>query len=131
MEGEGVFLLGPNGRMTRIEGERGKTPSCPNAKFVAGDVVKVRRGKHFADIPAELVVLVAIPPHFSPDWALADLVGKPRPLMVQVGARSITYILARDSDPKPYLLREAHLRPSGKDRVEIGEIRITPEGDSP
>lgn len=85
-----AFLIG-NGQMQRIIGQRGETPPCEAAKFKRGDVVKVRNRRALEHFPREAVVAVAIPPGFSPDFALADLVGEPRPLMAQVGARGITY----------------------------------------
>lgn len=118
-----AFLIG-NGQVMRIEGQRGETPPCPEAKFKRGDIVKVSRRKGFEHIPAELIVAVAVPPNFSPDWALADLVGEPRALMHQVGSRAITYILVRENDPKPYHLNERDLRPSGKEPIEIGQARM-------
>lgn len=117
-----ALLIG-GGQVHRIIGPRGETPACPEARFNRGDVVKVSRRKDVAHFPAELIVAVAVPPGFSPDWAMADLVGEPRPLMHQVGARAITYILLRENDPKTYLLRERDMRPSGKEPVEIGTIR--------
>jgi hypothetical protein len=124
---EEAFLIG-NGQIMRLEGVRGETPPCADARFKRGDVVKIRNTKALAHFPREAVVAVAIPPGFSPDHALADLVGKPRPLMAQVGARTITYILVRENDPKPYLIRERDLLPSGKEPIEIGTCRAeTPE----
>lgn len=102
---------------------RGETPPCPAAKFKRGDVVKVRRNKAVGHFPPELVVLVAIPPGFSPDDALADLLGEPRPVMTQVGRRAITYILCQEGDTKPYCCCERDLLPSGKEPVEIGTCR--------
>lgn len=121
---EEAFLIGPGGQMSRLIGARGETPCCPEAKFKRGDVVRVRNTKALANFPREAVVAVAIPPGFSPDHALADLVGEPRPLMAQVGARSITYVLVREADPKPYLARERDLLPSGKPPIEIGTISM-------
>lgn len=117
-----AFLIG-GGSVYRIEGKRGETPSCPEARFSRGDVVKARRNKRVGHFPAELVVLVAIPPGFSPDDAVADLIGKPRPLMKRVGKRGITYILAREGDTTVYYCGEKDLLPSGKEPVEIGSIR--------
>ncbi len=118
---EQAFLIG-GGQIHRLIGPRGETPPCSVAKFKRGDVVKVRNTKALTRFPREAVVAVAIPPGFSPDHALADLVGEPRPLMAQVGSRSITYILVRDGDPKPYLARECDLLPSGNPSVEIGTV---------
>ena len=121
MSQEQAFLIG-GGQIHRITGARGETPPCPEARFKRGDVVKVRRNRAVGHFPPELIVLVAVPPGFSPDHALADLVGEPRPLMAQVGSRSITYVLVRENDPKPYLARERDLLPSGKPSVEIGTV---------
>jgi len=119
------FLIG-RGRIHRLIGERGETPSCPEAKFKRGDVVKVRRNQSVGHFPAELIVLVAVPPGFSPDDAIADLVGKPRPLMKRVGWRAISYILCREGDQAIYNCRERDLLPSGKDPVEIGSVSAAP-----
>lgn len=100
---------------------RGETPPCPDAKFARGDVVKVRRRRHLAGIPEFLVVLVAVPPGFPGDYALADLLGEPRPLMIGEGRRAITYILCREGDTKPYCIREADLLATGE-TIEIGTI---------
>lgn len=116
-----AFLIG-GGQIHRIIGERGETPACPEAKFKRGDVVKVRRNLAVGHFPAELIVLVAIPPGFSPDDAMADLVGEPRPLMKQVGRRVISYILWHEADPRVYTCRERDLLPSGKEPVEIGTV---------
>lgn len=71
-----AFLIG-GGKVQRLIGERGETPPCPQAKFKPGDIVKIRRNQAVGYFPSELVVLVAIPPGFSCDDAMADLVGKP------------------------------------------------------
>lgn len=86
---EEAFLIG-GGQIHRLIGPRGETSACVEAKFKRGDVVKVRNTKALANFPREAVVAVAIPPGFSPDHALADLVGEPRLLMTQVGARAVT-----------------------------------------
>jgi hypothetical protein len=124
-----AFLIG-GGRILRINGPRGETPACEGAKFKRGDIVKVRNRRALQHFPREAVVAVAIPPGFSPDFALADLVGEPRPLMAQVGARGITYVLVRENDPKPYLIRESNLLPSGKEPIEIGTCRRETEEES-
>lgn len=120
---EEAFLIG-GGQVHRLIGQRGETPACADAKFKRGDVVKVRNTKALANFPREAVVAVAIPPGFSPDHALADLVGQPRPLLAQVGARGVTYILVREDDPKPYLARERDILPSGKEPIEIGTVSL-------
>lgn len=122
MTNDEAFLIG-GGKVQRLIGPHGETPLCPVAKFNRGDVVKVRNKKSIRHFPREAIVAVAIPIGFSPDYALADLVGEPRPLMTRVGARVVTYILVRDGDPKPYLARESDLLPSGKEPVEIGAVR--------
>lgn len=104
----------------------GETPACPAARFTRGDVVRVRRTKALVAFPPEAVVLVAIPPGFSPDYALADLMGEPRPLMIREGRRTVAYILANDGDATPYWAREADLLVSGKPPIEIGTIARGP-----
>lgn len=121
MSQEQAFLIG-SGHVLRITGARGETPPCPEARFNRGDIVKVRRNRTVGHFPPELVVLVAVPPGFSPDDALADLVGEPRPLMKQVGRRVVTYILCQEGSPKVYSCREADLLPSGKEPLEIGSV---------
>lgn len=120
-----AFIIG-GGTVHRLVGERGETPTCEAAKFKRGDVVRVRRNQAVGHFPPELIVLVAVPPGFSPDDAMADLVGEPRPLMKQVGSRSITYILCRDGDVTSYRCPEKHLLPSGKEPVEIGTVSRGP-----
>ncbi len=100
---------------------RGTTPPCLDASYEPGDVVTVRRRKHLKDIPESLVVLVAIPPGFPADYALADMLGEPRPLMIQKPRRCIQYILCREGDTKPYCIAERDLRPT-TERIEIGTI---------
>jgi hypothetical protein len=124
-----AFLIG-GGMVHRLIGPRGETPPCPQSKFKRGDVVRVRNTKALANFPREAVVAVAIPPGFSPDHALADLVCEPRPLMAQIGARTVNYILIRENDPTPYLARERDLLPSGKPPVEIGKPRRETEAEA-
>lgn len=126
---EEAFLIG-GGEIHRLIGQRGETPPCPQSKFKRGDVVKVRKTKALAHFPREAIIAVAIPPDFSPDHALADLVGEPRPLMARVGARSVTYILVRENDPKPYLAKERDLLTSGKPPIEIGVARRETEDEA-
>ena len=118
-----AFLIG-NGKMHRLVGERGETPTCHGAKFKRGDVVKVRRNKAVGHFPSELIVLVAVPPGFSPDDAMADLLGRPRPFMKQLGRRRITYILCEEGNQKPFLCGERDLLPSGKEPIEIGTVSM-------
>ncbi|MBI1213635.1 MAG: hypothetical protein GC190_19425 [Alphaproteobacteria bacterium] len=118
---ETAFLIG-GGQLHRLVGEHGETPSCPDAKFKRGSIVKVRRNKAVGHFPPELIVLAVIPPGFSPDDALADLVGEPRPFMKRAGVKVVTYILCDAGDTKPYLCRERELLPSGKPAVEIGTV---------
>ena len=124
---EGAFIFGPNGRMEQIIGPRGTTPECSEAKFKRGDVVRIRRLKHLKHLPERAVVFVAIPPGFSPDWAMADLRKEPRPLMCQVGARVVTYIVGFEDNPRPWLFKERYLLPTG----ETAETHIEGEGDGP
>lgn len=122
MENGDMFIIG-GGQIHRVIGPRGETPPCAGAKFKRGDVVKIRNTAGLRHFPREAVVAAVIPPGFSPDHALADLVGKPRPMMAQVGRRVVTYILVRENDPKPYLVRERDILPSGKEPVEIGAVK--------
>ena len=121
MANEEAFLIG-DGKIHRLIGPRGETPPCPEAKFKRGDVVKVRRNQAVGHFPPELIVLVAIPPGFSPDDAMADLVGKQRPLMKRVGSRKIKYILCCENDPTAYHCGERDLMPSGKEPVDVGTV---------
>ena len=73
------------------------------------------------DYPEELVILVAVPPGFPSDYALADLLGEPRPLMIRGSRRIVSYILCREGDTTPYCLKESDLRPTGES-VEIGTV---------
>lgn len=116
-----VFLIG-GGQVLQMQGQRGETPPSPDAKFKRGDVVKVRNTKALAHFPREAVVIAVIPPNFPPDWALADLLGKPRPLMHQVGKNRVTYILVQENDRTPYRADDRHILPSGKPPVEIGSV---------
>jgi hypothetical protein len=45
--------------------------------------------------------------------------GNPRPLMCQVGARHVTYIVAFEGDPRPTLLREKYLLPTREPSAEM------------
>lgn len=94
--------------------------------YKGGDVVKVRRNQAVGHFPAELIVLVAVPPHFSPDDAIADLLGKPRQLMKRVGSRQITYIMCQENDQGIYHCPEKQLLPSGKEPIEIGTVTAAP-----
>lgn len=114
-----VFILGPNGQISTLQGPRGTTPECPEALFKKNDVVRLRNKKHLYGLPRVGAVAAVIPKGFSPDWAMADLHGKPRPLMCQVGARSVTYIIGFEGIRTPYLFKECDLRPSGLPPAEI------------
>ena len=120
-----AFLIG-GGKVHRLTGARGETPLCPDAKFKRGDVVMVRRNRAVGHFPAELIVLVAVPPGFSPDDAMADLFGEPRPFMKRVGERVVTYILCDGETTRMYFCRERGLLPSGKEPVEIGAVARVP-----
>jgi hypothetical protein len=115
---EGVFLIG-NGTVTRLVGQVGTTPACPQAKFTAGDVVRLRKLHWLGPEGGQTgVVATVVPPGFSPDWAWADLRKEPRPLMCQVGARVVSYILALESG-KALLIKERYLIGTGQ-RGEFG-----------
>lgn len=100
----------------------GETPPCPDAIFRRGDVVKVRNTKRLLHFPREAIILVAIPPGFSPNWAQADLLNQPRPVMTAVGCNVVTYFLVEEGNHQLYLAREKDLTPTGKS-VEIGTVR--------
>lgn len=100
---------------------RGETPPCPDAKFARGDVVNVRKREHLAGLPREMVVLVAVPPGFPGEYALADMLGEPRPLMIEQPCRAVSYILCREGDTTPYHIREADLLATGE-KIEVGTI---------
>ena len=118
-----AFLFGPGGQMQEITGPIGTTPPCPEALFKYGDVVRVRRLSYLRHLPEHGAVVAIIPPHFSPDWAWADLCGRPRPLMHQVGARVVSYLVAFEGDRTPHLLREKYLRASDQPPAEIKFVR--------
>lgn len=116
-----IFL----GRIIEIkDAGRGETPPCPDARYKPGDLVKVRRTKALADFPPEMVVLKAVVAGFPVDYALADLVGDPRPVLIRAPRRCIQYILCEaDKEPAtPYVCRESDLLPSGKEGFEIGNV---------
>lgn len=116
---EGVFLLGRNG-VTKIEGPRGETPACPEAKWQKGDVVEVRKLRGLMSGGERGAVAAVIPPGFSPDWAWADLHGRPRPLMHQVPHRVVSYILAMEGG-RAILFKERYLKATGeKAEVVLG-----------
>lgn len=117
---EGAFLIG-NGQIMRLEGPRGTTPECPEAKFQKGDVVKCRNLRNFSVAGQRGVVAAVVPPGFSPCWAWADLRGEPRPLMCQVPLAKPSYILAMESG-RALLMKEKYLLPTG----EKGEFAWAP-----
>lgn len=122
---DGVFLIG-SGQITRLKGPRGTTPGCPEALFKVNEVVKIRRLKHLKHLPDIGAIAAVVPPHFSPDWAWADLCGKPRPLLCQVPAKHVSYIVAFEGDARPNLMREKYLKPSGLPAAEIKFAEATP-----
>lgn len=113
---DGVFLIG-NGQVAQLQGPIGVTPPCPEALFKPKDVVKIRRLKHLRELPEIAVVVGVVPPNFSPDWAWADLLKKPRPFMCQVGRRGVEYFLGFE-DGRIMLLREKSLKATG----EVGDF---------
>lgn len=121
-----TFLIG-GGQIHRLVGQRGETPPCPEAKFKRGDVVRVRRNREAGHFPAKMIVLAVVPPGFSPDDAMADLLGEPRPLMKQVERRSITYIVYDEDSGKHGYLAERNLLPSDDPAVEIGTVSREPD----
>lgn len=110
---EGAWLIG-NGKFTPLRGQVGETPPCPDALHKINDLVKIRRLKHLLGFPELAVVVAVVPPHFSPDWAWADVLKKPRPLMCQVGARYVQYIVGMEGRETPLLIREKWLKATGE-----------------
>ena len=118
-----AFLIG-NGKVFWLQGQRGETPPCPEAKFAKGDKVHVRKTKAVAHFPREAIVFGIVPSGFPTNWALADLLGEPRSLMEEhpVGKKVVRYIIGNEGDTTPYLAREGDLIATGE-KVEIGSIR--------
>ena len=125
----GQTLLIGNGQVTVLTGPQGVTPDCPEALFRKNQVVRVRRLKHLRDLPELAVIVACVPPGFSPDWAWADVLGKPRPLMCQVPARHVQYLIAFAGNPTPVLMREKNLLPSNEPDAEIRFADQNNEGD--
>lgn len=123
---EAAFLIG-NGQIMKMQGQIGETPAVPDSTFKRGDVVKVRNTKALRHFPREAVVASVLPPDYPPDWGLADLLGKPRPLLHRVGKNRITYILVTEDSRTPYLADDRDLLPSGKPPVEIGSVTEDPK----
>ena len=111
-----AYLIG-NGQITRLEGPRGETPPCPEAKWQKGDVVEARKLRGLRIAGQRGAVAAVVPPGFSPDWAFADLKGEPRPFMHQVPLRVVSYILAMEGGGAA-LVRERYLRGTGE-RAEV------------
>ena len=105
--------------MEPLQGARGTTPPCPEAKFAVQDVVKVKRRKHLAHLPSIGAIVAVVPPGFSPDWALADAAGEPRPLMCLAGEKKVTYIVAFENDLAPHLMREEDLLSTGQKSLPV------------
>jgi len=82
----------------------GETPLEPSAKFKLGDMVRVRGGRQGA-------VACVIPKGFPPEWAMADLQKKPRPLVTTKPKAGVSYIVGFENDRRPYLYEERTLRP--------------------
>lgn len=124
MMGMGKVLLLGNGTVAELRGETGiirRIPECPRALYESGDVVRLRKNKAVGHFPRELVVLLAIPPGFSHDDALADLMGLPRPLLSRRGYKGISYLLAESSSRRDvYSVREKNiLRKVDHVKIEI------------
>ncbi len=98
---------------------RGKTPPCPDAKFKRGDMVRRRKLKWLAHLPEICAIVAPVPPGFPPEYALADISGRPRPLMVSTESRALRYIVAFEGDETPHLLPERVLLPTDLPKAEI------------
>lgn len=110
----------PNPVLLVKDAGRGMTPPCPEAKLQPGDKVA------WAKMGTDYIVAVAVPAGFPAEYALADLTGTARPLMITKPARAIQYILVREGDPRPYLAKETSLLATGE-RVEIGTVLYAQE----
>ena len=64
-----AFLIGPGGQVTKLQGPRGTTPDCPQAKFQPNEIVRIRRLRHLRHLPEIGAIAAVIPPGFSPDHA--------------------------------------------------------------
>lgn len=133
-EGDGLMAHGitayPELRTIIIhDAGRGTTPDCHDARYKKGDVVKVRNRAALAHFPREAIVAAAVPPGFPSEYALADLLDEPRPLIITNPSRAVQYILVREGDLHPYLARESDLLPTGKEPVKIGDFARAPGPD--
>lgn len=115
---DNAYLIG-NDQIIKLEGPRGTTPECPEAKFKRSAVVKVRRLKHLQHLPEFGAVVGIVPPGFSSDHAWDDLCGRPRRLMCQVPSRKIQYIIAFEDDPVPHVILESALLPTDQPTAEV------------
>lgn len=114
-------ILIANSALMVTDAGRGTTPEC-SSRFKRGDVVRVRNMEAVRHMPRRAIVAAVVPPNFSPDWALADLLGEPRPLMATKPYYGVSYILVNQGDKTPYLVKEKYLMPSGWPPVEIGSV---------
>jgi hypothetical protein len=102
----------------------GSTPPWLSARFSKGDVVSVSRGEATGHFPPEMIVIGIVPPWFPVEYALADLLMEPRPLMITKEKRVGQYILIEnESSRSPFVCPERYLKPSGKPSIEIGTIK--------
>lgn len=97
----------------------GATPPCPQARFMPGDVVKIRRLKWLRHLPRIAAVAIVVPPDVPPEYAMADAHGRPRPLLISRKTGVVRYLVGFDGDPVPHLLPEKALLPSGEPRVDV------------
>lgn len=97
----------------------GETPLCPQAKFKANDIVRLRRRKHLAGLPEKAAVAVVVPPGVPPEYAIADATKSPRPLMITRESRAVRYIVAFPDELTPRLIRECDLLPTDDPPAEV------------
>jgi hypothetical protein len=119
-DGTVMILGGGNPPLVILNRGHGVTPECPQAKFKRGNVVRVRNLKWLANTPKHAAVFCVVPPGFSPDDAYADALGKPRPVMSQVGSAAIKYIIVGSyGNGRPWLVPERVLIATDEPDVEI------------
>lgn len=100
----------------------GTTPAWDGATYQPGDVVTLRNLRALAGWPTEMVVIGHVPPGVPAEHALADLVGRPRPLMVTKERRYGRYILVEEDGSTPYLASDKHIKSGRKAAFEIGTV---------
>ncbi len=119
-----ITELGHNTMLVNHAGY-GVTPECLEAKFHTGQVLKAKGRKEFCSVAA------IVPPGFAADYALADLLKNPRPLMISRPLRCISYIVGFVGDPVPYVYRERNLKATAEpdSMVQWTDTTLPPGGE--